>query len=83
MHTLIKGGTVLAFENNEHVIIEDGIVVFNDNLITQIGSEYTGEADVIINASGKLVLPGFINMHFLSTRVIMTGVTPFINICLQ
>ena len=73
MQTLIKGGTVLAFENNEHVIIEDGIVVFNGNLITQIGSEYTGEADVIINASGKLVLPGFINMHMHVTDTAYTG----------
>lgn len=69
---LIKNGTVVTLgETNK--IIHDGAVLIENTKIKQIGksSEFTGSYDRVIDASNKVVLPGFINahMHFYSTMV--------------
>ena len=58
MKTLIKGGRVLtAVDDYVADIFVDGEVV------TTIGRSLDIEADVVIDASGKLVIPGGIDPH--------------------
>jgi 5-methylthioadenosine/S-adenosylhomocysteine deaminase len=69
---IINGGTMVTMDG-DLLILEDGAVVVKGDLISAIGfrtdleKKYT--ADQIIDARGKLVLPGFINGH---THVPMT-----------
>ncbi len=69
---LVAGGTVVTM-NAERRIIEDGAVAVNGDAIVAVGSRANMESKYVaaqsINASGKLVLPGFINGH---THVPMT-----------
>ena len=73
MKTLVRGGTVVAFEDEGHSVLENGTVVFEGNEITYVGEAYAGNADVTIEASGKLVIPGLINMHMHVTDTAYTG----------
>jgi len=69
---LIKNGTVITL-GSENQIIYDGAVLIKDNVIKKYGKTKEFEhitADVeVIDAKGKLIMPGFINphMHFYST----------------
>ena len=63
MKTIIQGGYVVAFDGQGHRIIRDGIVVYKDDKIIHVGKSYDGRADQTIKAHGKLVSPGFINIH--------------------
>jgi putative selenium metabolism protein SsnA len=69
---LIKKGTVVTLGRTNRVI-EDGAVLIEDAEIKKIGKsrDFTGAYDTEIDASNKVVLPGFINahMHFYSTMV--------------
>jgi 5-methylthioadenosine/S-adenosylhomocysteine deaminase len=69
---LVAGGTVVTM-NADRRILEDGAVAVMGDTIVAIGSRANIEAKYsaaqTINASGKLVLPGFINGH---THVPMT-----------
>ena len=63
MLTVIRGGWVVGFCNNGHVLIKDGVVAIEGNRIVHIGRSFDGAADQDIDASGKLVSPGFIDTH--------------------
>jgi 5-methylthioadenosine/S-adenosylhomocysteine deaminase len=69
---LINGGTIVTMDG-DRLILEDGVVVVKGDVISAIGFRTDLEkkyiADQIIDARGKLVLPGFINGH---THVPMT-----------
>lgn len=72
MQLLIKNGTVVTLGESNR-IIADGAVLIEDSKIKKIGksSDFTGTYDRVIDASNKVVMPGFINahMHFYSTMV--------------
>lgn len=63
MITLIKGTWVIAYDGHEHRLIEKGEIVYEDDKIVYVGKNYKGTPDKTINAQGKLVIPGFINIH--------------------
>ena len=63
MSTLIDGGTVVAFQDNQHTLLPNGQLVYDGNEIVFVGQNYTGSVDERIDATGKLVIPGFINHH--------------------
>lgn len=66
MRTAIQGGWIIGWHNNEHCILDGGIVVYNGNTIEFVGFPGDPECpnpDRIINATGKLTSPGFINTH--------------------
>jgi putative selenium metabolism protein SsnA len=69
---LIKNGTVATL-GGDNRIIDDGAVLVEGDRIKQVGrsADFDGEYDSVIDARGKVVLPGFINahMHFYSTMV--------------
>ncbi|MFA5101103.1 MAG: amidohydrolase family protein, partial [Candidatus Omnitrophota bacterium] len=60
MKILIKGGRVIDPANN----IDDIRDVLVDNTrIAKAGKNLNGGADTIINAAGKIVMPGLVDMH--------------------
>lgn len=67
---LIKNGTVVTLGENNQVLAGHDLLIENDR-IKKIGKNLNDKADKVINAHGKLVMPGFINahMHFYSTMV--------------
>jgi cytosine/adenosine deaminase-related metal-dependent hydrolase len=67
MKTMIKGGYIIAFNGEEHRILRNGVVVFEDDVIIHVGKSYSGKVDRVIEANGKLVSPGFINIHALAS----------------
>jgi putative selenium metabolism protein SsnA len=65
--TVVKGGDIFAAKNKKG-LVSDGWIVIRNGKISKIGSgdlkkEVAGEKVTIVDASGKLVLPGFINCH--------------------
>ncbi len=76
MDTLILGGTVITMDD-ERGILKEGSVLIRDNKIKFVGSRSEGEsfsADKVIDAKGKYVLPGFINMHCHMFQVLLRTV---------
>ena len=63
MKTKITGGWVIGFDGTRHVLLEDSDVVYEDDRIIFVGPNYQRQVDGTIPASGRLVLPGFINIH--------------------
>ena len=59
----IDASYIVAFNGTSHVLLQDGVVVFEGNEIIHVGKSYTGQVDTTIEAAGKLVMPGFINLH--------------------
>ena len=63
MITLIKNGTVISMDLKRDKQFEIMDVVFSDNKIIYVGADYQGEYDKVIDATGKIVMPGLINCH--------------------
>jgi len=63
MITGIEGGLIVAFDGEEHRLLEDGIIVFEEDKIIHVGKSYSGHLDKKIDAKKRLVIPGFINLH--------------------
>ncbi len=62
---LIVGGTVVTMDK-ERRVIEDGAVAVRDGKITFVGSRSQAKgfrAKQVVNADGKVVIPGLINTH--------------------
>jgi len=58
--TLITNARIIDGTGQE---IEDGSVLITDGKITAIGTDVTGEASLTIDAGGKYVTPGIIDIH--------------------
>lgn len=67
--TLIENGTMLVTMDAQRREIAGGALVIEDNVITWVGATADLPADVrdaamqVIDARGKIVLPGFVNTH--------------------
>ena len=53
----------MGFDGEKHRMIEDGEVAYEDDRVIYVGRNYEGSPDKVVNAKGKLVSPGFINIH--------------------
>ncbi|RLG45999.1 MAG: amidohydrolase, partial [Thermoproteota archaeon] len=76
LDTLILGGTLITMDD-ERGIVKEGSVLIRDNKIAFVGSRSEGEsfsADRVIDAKGKYILPGFINMHCHMFQVLLRTV---------
>jgi hypothetical protein len=64
MKTIVRGGYVVGFDGTEHEIIRNGVVVFENDRIVQVGKSYDGPADktiedaMIAPTPGNRLLPG-------------------------
>ena len=45
MRTLISGGWVVGFFGTTHALISNGVVVFEDDSIVHVGSDFDGTVD--------------------------------------
>jgi len=62
MSLRIDGGTVVGWSGTQHELVPDGSVLIEGDTIKSVGRARP-PADRVIDASGKLVCPGFINLH--------------------
>lgn len=60
---LIRGGTAIVFDGQGHSILEDGEIAIADDRIAYVGPRRDGQAGRIVDATGKIVLPGLISSH--------------------
>lgn len=72
----IEGGAVVTM-NADREIIDDGAVAIDDGVIIDVGSTSgvrdRTTADRVIDASGRAVLPGFINAHTHVNDILIRG----------
>jgi 5-methylthioadenosine/S-adenosylhomocysteine deaminase len=63
MRTSIKASWIVGHEAGHHRLIRDGVVVYEENTIIHVGKTFDGPVDSTIDATDKLVAPGFIDTH--------------------
>lgn len=61
----IKGRYVIGYDGNDHEIICDGEVVFENEKIIYVGKNYEGPVDEIEDVGNSVVMPGFIDLNAL------------------
>ena len=77
---LIKNGYIFTLDNKNRIFESDGSIYIKSHKIEYIGKtdelpvEYTNDADVTIDASNRLVLPGLINSHIHAASTLYRGV---------
>jgi cytosine/adenosine deaminase-related metal-dependent hydrolase len=60
---MIKAQWIVANDGKQHVLLRDGVVVYEDQKIIYVGRTFEGNVDQTIDAGHKLVCPGFIDTH--------------------
>src|SRR5918994_3605380 len=63
MKIRIDGGVVVGWSGKGHEIIPDGAVLIENDTIRSVGTDKSQAVDKVIDASGKIVSPGFVNLH--------------------
>ena len=63
MKTLIHGGDVVAYADGGHRLLRGGALVFDGDRVTFVGRSFAGPVDQRLDATGKLVIPGLVNIH--------------------
>jgi cytosine/adenosine deaminase-related metal-dependent hydrolase len=63
MKIRIDGGVVVGWSGAGHEIIPNGSVVIEDDRIKAVGTDKSEAVDKVIDARGKIVSPGFVNLH--------------------
>jgi cytosine/adenosine deaminase-related metal-dependent hydrolase len=53
----------VAHNGRGHTLLRDGVVVYEGRKIIHVGKAFEGRVDRVIEASDKLVCPGFIDTH--------------------
>ena len=63
MRTKIRCGWLVGYAGGGHVLWHDSELVYEGKQIVFVGERFDGTADQVIDADGKLVIPGFIDTH--------------------
>src|ERR1051325_206146 len=63
MKIRIDGGIVVGWSGTGHELLPNGSVLIDGDTIKSVGSDKSQPADRIIDATGKIVSPGFVNLH--------------------
>jgi cytosine/adenosine deaminase-related metal-dependent hydrolase len=61
--TKIKASHIIAYDGAQHRYLKDGVVVYEGDTIIHVGKTFDGQIDHLIDATGKVVTPGFIDTH--------------------
>lgn len=74
----LQGGTIVAYRDGGHRILEDGEVVISGDRIVSVGPRSETPADRVVHLDGRLVIPGLISTHahigaHEATRLIIDG----------
>jgi 5-methylthioadenosine/S-adenosylhomocysteine deaminase len=67
LKTKIKSKYIIAYKAGSHSILHNGEVVIEGQNIIYAGPHYEGTVDKTIDAGDKIVSPGLINMHTLTS----------------
>jgi 5-methylthioadenosine/S-adenosylhomocysteine deaminase len=59
----INAKMIVGYQAGEHRILRDGSIVIEDNEIVHVGATLDGSFDEVIDATDRVVTPGFINTH--------------------
>ncbi|PND51836.1 MULTISPECIES: amidohydrolase family protein [Rhodococcus] len=72
---LIRGGYIIptAPENND---IPEGDILIEDGLIVAVGPSIEAEADEIVDATGRIVIPGLIDTHRHMWETVLRNMLP-------
>ncbi|WP_316570709.1 amidohydrolase family protein [Neobacillus sp. YIM B06451] len=65
MKTKIAGRYVIGFDGDDHVILENAEVVYENDTIIYVGKNFPGEVDEVIDAGNAVISPGFIDLNAL------------------
>jgi 5-methylthioadenosine/S-adenosylhomocysteine deaminase len=65
MLTKLKGRYVIGFDGDDHVILKDSEVVYENDTIIYVGKNYPKEVDKVIDAGNAVISPGFIDLNAL------------------
>jgi len=68
---LIRGATILTMNGNDDVLTGD--VLVKDNVIEALGPNLATEADVVLEARGQALLPGFVQTHVHLCQTLFRG----------
>jgi 5-methylthioadenosine/S-adenosylhomocysteine deaminase len=71
MSILIKNGTIVTMNSAREIL--NGDVLVEKDIISRVGDCSGVKADVIINAAGKMVIPGLIQTHVHLGQVLFRG----------
>ena len=63
MSIRIDGGVVVGWSGTGHEMVPNGSVLIEGHSIRSVGTDKSQGADRVIDASGKIVCPGFVNLH--------------------
>lgn len=63
MRTRVNSRYLIAFVDGEHTIIDKGILVYEGSRVVYAGLDYDGSADETIDATDRIVAPGFVSTH--------------------
>ncbi len=63
MRTLIQGGDIVAHHDGGHRLLRGGVLLIEDDRIAFVGRRHEGPVDRRVDAVGKLVIPGLVNIH--------------------
>jgi cytosine/adenosine deaminase-related metal-dependent hydrolase len=63
MKIRIDGGVVVGWSGAGHEIIPNGSVVTEGDSIKAVGTDKSEPVDRVIDAAGKIISPGFVNLH--------------------
>lgn len=72
MLTAIQNGVVMAWQEGRHQVLHRGVVVYEGDEIVYVGEDYRGDVDETIDATDRLVIPGFVNTHLHVTDTLFT-----------
>lgn len=65
MKTKIQAKYIIGYANNDHILLENAEIVFEDDHILFVGRDYPEAVDKVISAGNALVSPGFIDLNAL------------------
>jgi 5-methylthioadenosine/S-adenosylhomocysteine deaminase len=76
MYQMIKGGTIISMDPDRRILDDAAMIWDKDRIIwigqtSQIPLEFQG--DEFYNARGKIILPGFINLHTHASLSVLRG----------
>jgi 5-methylthioadenosine/S-adenosylhomocysteine deaminase len=68
---LIRNAVIMTMNSSNEIL--KGDVLITGNRITSVGDRLTEQADVIIDAGGKVLLPGFVQTHIHLCQTLFRG----------
>jgi cytosine/adenosine deaminase-related metal-dependent hydrolase len=66
MKTKVSARFVIGYQGQDHVVYENGEMVFEDDQVIFVGHNYPGEVDEHIQAGNAILSPGFVDLNALA-----------------